>query len=615
MALRACGGDSFSNPVPKLLKRDIDLLSPGQQLDSRPRVDDRSSPVAENTLELMADVPRSRATAVAPTVIIIGEEPRVMVTIARSLHRHGIRSIVAVPDRMVPRMSSRAIADTVHLGRGVDDAARFLRMFAESERSRWVVPAGDWSLGVLDAAYEDLSRLGVVGGPPPHIVQRVLDNSAVFDAAARCGIPVCQPLPIEKESKSEGGRDSQTIGVDVLISAGKLVASFQHRSPAENPLSGGVAVVTASEPVDPVLLDHAVRLLRELEWDGMATVEFHVNRSTRAAALLGVHGSFRGSLPLAVAAGVDFPYYAWQISQGIAPTPPAPYRNGLRVRWTAGSLNRFARAFTNGADRLPLRDAIRQLLADFRPGTRSATWSWADPLPAMQEVASVLGGWSSEWRRRTASALLPESTRSVFRSSRTLPPDRRAIYLKRCIVRLAGRDPEVKLPAVIGSVIFVCHGNIMRSASAAQFLRDDLRAAGITDIRITSAGTHARNGKPADPRVRRAVRDLGSNLEDHHATLLTADLVASSDVIFAMDEMNYANIITAFPHARGKLMLFGGVNAAGVYWSHEIADPYVATEGEVAATVSVVRRYVAALALAIAQRRDSSAGAGGLPSE
>jgi protein-tyrosine-phosphatase/predicted ATP-grasp superfamily ATP-dependent carboligase len=568
--------------------------------------------------------------------------------------------VVAVSGRhQTLSVSSRAIATVTHLAGGTDDAARMLRMVAESERARWIVPTSDSALNLIGAAYDDLTRLCAVGSPSPHVVQRVLDKPVTLEIAARCGVPVPMSFTVRNASELEatlprmrfpviakpGDKSRSTahsfktrtfasasdiraafaadpdfgegllfqtyhggdgVGIEILIASGAVVACFQHRRLSENPPSGGVAVVAVSEPVDPVLLDHSTRLLRALEWEGVAMVEFRHDRATGEAALMEVNGRFWGSLPLAVAAGVDFPYYAWQLSQGITPTVPDSCRHGLRVRWTAGSLMRFAYVFAQGEDRLPLRAGVRRLLADFRPGTRSAMWSWSDPAPAVQEVTNVLGEWSRAAIKEVIRAVVPTSALSILKSARMLPPDRRAVYVKRRLARLAGRESDVLLPPVIRSVIFVCHGNIMRSASAAQFLRDDLAAAGVTDVRVCSAGTHARNGKPADARVRRAVSQFGVSLDDHRATLLTADLVASNDVIFAMDEFNYANIATAFPESRGKLMLFGGMNAAGIYQPREIADPYTSSEADVAATIGVVRRYVAELAAAIVQRRVGS---------
>lgn len=606
--------------------------------------------------------PHNELSGRAPTVIIVGEEPRKVVIIARSLHRHGVRVIVAVQGGHDLRVRSRAIAGVVHLGSSVDDSAQLLLMLARTEHAAWIVPTSDSSLCIACAVYDDLSKFCAVGCPPPNIVQRVLDKPETLAVAAACGVPVPMSTAIASASELEtvlpqlhfpiiakpGDKSQATVhnfktrtftdsaelraafadqprfgegllfqsyhggqgvGIELLVADGEVVAAFQHRRLSENPPSGGVAVVAEAEIVDPLLLDHSVRLLKALGWDGVAMVEYRHDRATGETALMEVNGRFWGSLPLAVAAGMDFPLYAWQLSQGITPTVPSSYRYGLRVRWTAGSLKRFAHAFADDGERIPLLSATRQLVTDFRFGTRSAMWASDDPAPAIQESIHVIAGWSKETAKTIIRAIVPVQALSIAKSARTLPSDRRALYVRRRLARLAGMERDVALPAVVRSIMFVCHGNIMRSASAAQFLRDDLAAAGISDIHVTSAGTHARNGKAADPRVRLAARELGVNLDEHRATLLTAELIAANDVIFAMDEFNFANILTTFPESRSKLMLFGGMKASGVYRPHEIADPYTVGQDGVSATIGVVRRYVAELARALSERSGDTPGA------
>jgi protein-tyrosine-phosphatase len=368
--------------------------------------------------------------------------------------------------------------------------------------------------------------------------------------------------------------------------------------------------VAVSEAVDPKLLDYSTRLLRALEWDGVAMVEFRHDAVTGETALMEVNGRFWGSLPLNEAAGVDFPVYAWQLSQGIAPAPPSSYPIGLRVRWTAGALERAGHVFAEAPeDRISMRDAMHQLLADFAPGTKSAMWSWSDPIPAVQEVAHVLFRWAKDAVKWVLRAIIPKSMLSIIRDSRMLVPERRSTYVKRRLLRTAGVNRAVALPRPIQSVLFVCHGNIMRSAAAAGFLRDELRAAGITNVRVSSAGTHAHDGRPADVRAQDAAKQLGLSLHDHSATRLTPRMVAEHDVIFAMDELNYVNIATAFPAAQKKLLLLGGINASGTYRAHEIADPYTTSQGEVNATIVQIRRYVGELAQALRLARTSDAPA------
>ena len=317
-----------------------------------------------------------------------------------------------------------------------------------------------------------------------------------------------------------------------------------------------------------------------------------------------VNGRFWGSLPLNTIAGVDFPLYAWQLSKGIVPAPPSSYPIGLRVRWTAGALERAGHVFAElPEDRISFGSALRQLVADFAPGVKSAMWSWSDPLPAIEEVVTVLRRWVKDAVKAVLRAIIPRSLLAIMKDSRMFPAERRATYVKRRLQPMVGATRAVALPPRVESVIFVCHGNIMRSAAAAGFLRDELHAAGITNVRVSSAGTNAHDGRPADARAQDAARQLGLSLHDHAAARLTKAMVAANDVIFAMDELNFVNISTTFPESRAKLMLFGGMNATGTYRAHEIADPYMTSPGEVAATIGVIKGYVAQLSQALRAQR------------
>ena len=600
----------------------------------------------------------------APVVIIVGAEPRKIVTVARSLHRVGVRCIVATPPGQPLRVSSRAFGGVARLRGDLAESAEMLSRLARSTDARWVVPTSDSSLQIVCAAYQDLSRYCAVGAPPPAIVQRVLDKAVTLAAAERCGVPVptsttiahatdleaalkTMRFPIiakpgDKSRKSSHDFKTRTftsadelrsafatqprfgegllfqsyhrgqgVGIELLLSDGEVVTSFQHRRLSENPPSGGVAVVAISEAVDATLLAHATRLLRALEWDGLAMVEFRHDAATGETALMEVNGRLWGSLPLNTAAGVDFPLYAWQLSQGMVPAPPSSYPVGLRVRWTAGSLERAGHAFAElPEDRISFRHALGQLIADFAPGTRSAMWSWRDPRPAVQEVLHVLSRWVKDAVKWVLRAIIPSSLLGILRDSRLLPVERRRTYVQRRVLRMVGVNREVALPRSVQSVLFVCHGNIMRSAAAAGFLREELRTAGITNVRVASAGTHAHDGRAADARAQDAARQLGLSLRDHGATRLTPALVAQHDVIFAMDELNYVNIATSFPESRAKLLLFGGMTSSGRYRAHEIADPYMTSPGEVNATIAQIKRYVALLAQAIAASRASDGAAG-----
>ena len=565
--------------------------------------------------------------------------------------------MVATPRGQPLPISSRAIAGTVRLHGDVGESAALLGRLARSEGAKWVVPTSASSLQIVSAAYAELTRFCAVAAPPPAIVQRVLDRNIAFATAKTAGIPVPVSAKIPRASDLDSALErlrfpviarvgdssswvarefkprifasadalraifatqtrfgdgllfqsyhgGRSVGIGLLLLKGELVTAFQHRRLSETSPSGGAAVVAISEAVDATLLDYSMRLLRALEWDGVAMVEFRRDRVSGNAVLVDVSGCFWGTLPLDVSAGVDFPLYAWQLSRGITPSPPASYPLGMRVRWTAGSLERAGHAFAElQEDRIPFGAALRQLFVDFAPGTKSAIWSWRDPVPAIREVAHVQKQWARDAAAFALRAIAPRSLLAIAKDSRSLPVERRATYVRRRLLHTVGASRSVLLPKPAESILFVCHGNIMRSAAAEGFLRDDLRAAGIANVKVGSAGTHAHDGRPADLRAQDAARSLGLSLREHAATRLTAQLVAEYDVIFAMDDLNYVNILTTFPESRAKLLLFGGMTSTGTYRAHEIPDPYMTSAGEINATIATIKRYVAALAQALGAER------------
>ncbi|HXP39849.1 MAG TPA: hypothetical protein VN833_06235, partial [Candidatus Acidoferrales bacterium] len=87
-------------------------------------------------------------------------------------------------------------------------------------------------------------------------------------------------------------------------------------------------------------------------------------------------------------------------------------------------------------------------------------------------------------------------------------------------------------PPSARSFLFVCFGNIMRSAMAEFLMRQALREAGLeTQVRIMSAGLHASAGREAHPWAQEASADLGVALAEHRAKPLAQEMVNQADCI------------------------------------------------------------------------------------
>jgi protein-tyrosine phosphatase len=174
-------------------------------------------------------------------------------------------------------------------------------------------------------------------------------------------------------------------------------------------------------------------------------------------------------------------------------------------------------------------------------------------------------------------ALIPKHLLAKREVYYHLEPESRHIYLRLLATRWLGVSASNRhhAPKAIHSVLFLCFGNIMRSAVAGAMLKQALAQQGIAGIAVSSAGIHAAEGREAHPWAVEAAKDFGIRLEDHQAKLLTADMFGAADVVFVMDFQNKAELLAKFPTAADKICMLSAY-ATGHLRNHEIADPYYA---------------------------------------
>jgi predicted ATP-grasp superfamily ATP-dependent carboligase/protein-tyrosine-phosphatase len=575
-------------------------------------------------------------------ILVVGDELRVVLNVARSLASCNAEVILAhsIPDRFV---RSRSVARRVKIVGAADFAAYASDVIKTARESApdLLIPCSDTALRVVVEHEAQLRSLCAVAAPSARAVRMVLDKESTMTTAAACGVPVPQsydipnidaidrvglryPLVAKPRDKSKSGGNlfkaryyhepealraeflakptfgmnhliqryhpGHGVGIGAFLWQGNVLAVAQHRRLSEYPSSGGVAVTAVSEAVDPVLLGHATRLLRALEWDGVAMVEFKRDPATGDAVLMEVNGRFWGSIALAIASGIDFPRHLWEVSTGRPCSAPASSSAGVRFRWSAGELRRLAeiarddsRPDRSARTRAAMVEFVRHSLSSYR----DALWRINDPLPAIAELASVLLEVAGGAGRSAIGRVLPRRVKSTLREVRDLPAESRRTYLRRLARRtLRGRDESPSLRNA-RSFLVLCHGNIMRSPTAAAMLRRRLGDGTI----VRSGGLHARPGRPAETRAIIAAGELGLSLSDHGAAPVTPDVVEGSDVIIVMDYRNEATLLTRFPAAAGRVVLLGQYRPSKTS-SSEIPDPYHGTLDDVRRCFADIRACV-----------------------
>jgi predicted ATP-grasp superfamily ATP-dependent carboligase len=118
----------------------------------------------------------------------------------------------------------------------------------------------------------------------------------------------------------------------LLNEKGEVKASFVHKRLREYPPTGGASTLRESVLHDEIR-DMGRSLLEALEWFGVAMVEFKLDPRDKTPKLMEINPRFWGSLSLAIASGVNFPYLLYRMAYGDDFAPVEQYQVGRRCRW------------------------------------------------------------------------------------------------------------------------------------------------------------------------------------------------------------------------------------------------------------------------------------------
>ncbi len=116
-------------------------------------------------------------------------------------------------------------------------------------------------------------------------------------------------------------------------------------------------------------------------------------------------------------------------------------------------------------------------------------------------------------------------------------------------------------------ILIICTGNICRSPIADVLLNRQLSLVN-HNTTITSAGTDALLGFPADEPAQALMLARGLDLSAHRARQVSLAATRKADLILVMQKYHLESIVALDPTARGKTFLLGHWTAG------EIPDPY-----------------------------------------
>jgi predicted ATP-grasp superfamily ATP-dependent carboligase len=373
-------------------------------------------------------------------VLIVAADTIIGLTVMRSLGRRGVPVYAAVTldDALGPH--STYCRGWFRMSNDPGQAIGQIREHLRKWKITHLIGISEAHISLLNSHREELARDYTLLFPPQDVFERAIRKSATLECARRAGVPApetrypqtvaaideCRELqfPVilkmsfhqfppgtvvqfrHKALRVENFEELHRvlsalppgqypmvqefipgygIGMSMLVRSGKTVLAFQHRRVREFPPEGGIGVLCEAVSPDARLVEHSRRLLQEMGWEGVAMVEYRLDPDTGRFALMEVNGRFWGSLPTAIHAGADFPFWLYRTSFPGSELPAAGYRAGLRARSLAGDTKWLNSVLRKGT--VPVWRALPAYLAAFGPSMRYFMFVWDDPKPALANLA------------------------------------------------------------------------------------------------------------------------------------------------------------------------------------------------------------------------------------
>ncbi|MBZ0266111.1 hypothetical protein K8I28_15745 [bacterium] len=322
-------------------------------------------------------------------------------------------------------------------------------------------------------------------------------------------------------------------GVELLAKNGKILTAFQHERVHE-PLMGGGSSYRKSVRLHRGMLDASRKFIQAIDYTGVAMVEFKFDPSSGRWIFIEINARFWGSLPLAVAAGVDFPFYLYQMLVEQRANFPKRYhidlycRNLLNdLRWQWQNLKADKKDSTLAT--LPLTKIALEAKNILLLRERNDTLVQDDPLPAIMELKEFVRMVQVGMQLLNLKML----NYPLFREKYVLHVQERLRWAR--------------------NILFVCKGNICRSPFAEGYAEKIFEGR----KKIRSAGYFPKDGRKSPYEASQAAKLSGVVLEDHRSVILTKEMIDWADLIFVFDEENRLEVLKLYPTARTKLVRIG----------------------------------------------------------
>ena len=386
------------------------------------------------------------------SVIVTDARYRMSLSVIRSLGQAGLR-VIAQEERGISSMDalgfhSRHVAEKALTASPASDPSAFVQdLLRLGEEGDVLIPVSLASIFAVASRMEDVRRRFRVALPPIDVIRTANDTDRLLQVASRIGlrvprteapVPDDEPLtllPTLKFPVVVKYREGEALGLPpdrryaivrekdkfvetyramaarqasplvqeyisgdgwgmsaVMDARSEPVLVFCHRRLREYPVTGGPSCFCESVR-DQRLIDTGLRLLKELKWHGVAMVEFKREFTTGEYVLMEINPRFWGSLPLAAAAGANFPLALYRVARGEDVGPIPEYRVGVRMRYLFQDLLSVPGYLRRAPSRTAFLAGFVKDLLD--PRVADGVFRLEDPVPGLFYLGRALGKWNT----------------------------------------------------------------------------------------------------------------------------------------------------------------------------------------------------------------------------
>ena len=124
-------------------------------------------------------------------------------------------------------------------------------------------------------------------------------------------------------------------------------------------------------------------------------------------------------------------------------------------------------------------------------------------------------------------------------------------------------------------ILFVCHGNICRSAMAEFIMNDYIDRLNIKDIHVSScAVSNEELGNDIYPYAKNCLDKHNIKYERHYAKRINQKDYDDADYIYVMDDSNLRNIYRIVDDKENKIFKLLDRNIADPWWTNDFETTY-----------------------------------------